>query len=117
MARQARYAQRACAIKMPRLPKRRGILHFGNEYSPLQARPSAYAAKNQRQHEQNDEHDKEYLGDTRRAGGNAAETEYGGDDGDDEKYGGPVEHDISLRIDEWPGALVRSAMSIRSVRP
>src|SRR3546814_13912029 len=49
----------------------------------------------QADHEDGDEDEKQDLRDAGRGGRDAAEAEHAGDDGEDEKYQGPVKHDVS----------------------
>jgi len=102
---------------MPQCPTALRHVWLDNAWRSLRTRSPAYAAEDQRQDEQDDEYDEQYLGDTRRAGGDPAETEHGGDDGDDEKYGGPVKHDNLHADQRMAGAVTRSALPIRPMQP
>jgi len=77
--------------------------------SPPFARNQSHDEHEQKQHEKNG---KQNLGDFHGACGDAGETEYSGDQRDDEKYGGVVEHVFILLLTGVDGSL-----SLGPIRP
>jgi hypothetical protein len=78
-------------------------LQIGGVASERRMPPPASNVCNQRKDEDNEEYEKQDFGDTGRARCNPGETKNSGDYCDDEKNSGPVQHDVSPRLQSIAG--------------